>query len=93
MTQTVHPWSNDGIRSASPVHQHCHDHDGAIAAPDRHVAGRLAWTGMQSSCRSDDSASVSSRWPDSSALLFPHLGARPAWRSMGQGADARPRFT
>ena len=25
--------------------------DGAIAAPDRHVAGRLAWTGMQSSCR------------------------------------------
>ena len=26
MTQTVHPWSNDGFRSAFPVHRHCHDH-------------------------------------------------------------------
>ena len=93
MTQTVHPWSNDGFRSASKSTGIAMITDGAVAAPDRHVAGRLAWTGMQSSCRSDDSASVSSRWADSSALLCPHLGARPAWRSMGQGADARPRFT
>ena len=52
MTQTVDPWSNDGFRSASKSTGIAMITDGAVAAPDRHVAGRLAWTGMQSSCRS-----------------------------------------